>query len=108
MKRRPPRSTRTDTLFPYTTLYRSAELGVARLFRLGKDDRGDDLAVLERGLEHAGEEVVGLDVPLVGLDRGPQPEHRGRVVGGRIAVGDRATDGAAVTHLGIEIGRAHV
>src|SRR3546814_19106452 len=26
MKRRPPRSTRTDTLFPYTTLFRSGEL----------------------------------------------------------------------------------
>src|SRR3546814_10178459 len=36
MKRRPPRSTRTDTLFPYTTLFRSpahrnAIHGVARL-----------------------------------------------------------------------------
>src|SRR3546814_12604066 len=30
MKRRPPRSTRTDTLFPYTTLFRS------RLQRLGQ------------------------------------------------------------------------
>src|SRR3546814_21019726 len=27
MLRRPPRSTRTDTLFPYTTLFRSAERG---------------------------------------------------------------------------------
>src|SRR3546814_11243694 len=27
MIRRPPRSTRTDTLFPYTTLFRSAEAG---------------------------------------------------------------------------------
>src|SRR3546814_10068339 len=27
--RRPPRSTRTDTLFPYTTLFRSEALGVA-------------------------------------------------------------------------------
>src|SRR3546814_3136247 len=27
MIRRPPRSTRTDTLFPYTTLFRSALLG---------------------------------------------------------------------------------
>src|SRR3546814_18240720 len=27
MTRRPPRSTRTDTLFPYTTLFRSAGLG---------------------------------------------------------------------------------
>src|SRR3546814_16587682 len=25
MRRRPPRSTRTDTLFPYTTLFRSAD-----------------------------------------------------------------------------------
>src|SRR3546814_6931145 len=29
MIRRPPRSTRTDTLFPYTTLFRSYELGEA-------------------------------------------------------------------------------
>src|SRR3546814_2179992 len=28
MIRRPPRSTRTDTLFPYTTLFRSVELGL--------------------------------------------------------------------------------
>src|SRR3546814_1780041 len=28
MRRRPPRSTRTDTLFPYTTLFRSLWLGV--------------------------------------------------------------------------------
>src|SRR3546814_20781580 len=27
MIRRPPRSTRTDTLFPYTTLFRSADFG---------------------------------------------------------------------------------
>src|SRR3546814_7918634 len=27
MIRRPPRSTRTDTLFPYTTLFRSFEIG---------------------------------------------------------------------------------
>src|SRR3546814_10406092 len=28
MIRRPPRSTRTDTLFPYTTLFRSADLEI--------------------------------------------------------------------------------
>src|SRR3546814_4788261 len=28
MRRRPPRSTRTDTLFPYTTLFRSANVAV--------------------------------------------------------------------------------
>src|SRR3546814_14150250 len=31
MIRRPPRSTRTDTLFPYTTLFRSAGLDLLRL-----------------------------------------------------------------------------
>src|SRR3546814_3237911 len=30
MKRRPPRSTRTDTLFPYTTLFRSITANTAR------------------------------------------------------------------------------
>src|SRR3546814_14618228 len=29
MRRRPPRSTRTDTLFPYTTLFRSGRTGRA-------------------------------------------------------------------------------
>src|SRR3546814_18320310 len=29
MLRRPPRSTRTDTLFPYTTLFRSPEISAA-------------------------------------------------------------------------------
>src|SRR3546814_1952454 len=29
MIRRPPRSTRTDTLFPYTTLFRSLTIGAA-------------------------------------------------------------------------------
>src|SRR3546814_18402409 len=28
MRRRPPRSTRTDTLFPYTTLFRSIACGI--------------------------------------------------------------------------------
>src|SRR3546814_8157897 len=37
MIRRPPRSTRTDTLFPYTTLFRSQE----HAGRLRRDARGD-------------------------------------------------------------------
>src|SRR3546814_1033770 len=32
MIRRPPRSTRTDTLFPYTTLFRSGQAALQRLF----------------------------------------------------------------------------
>src|SRR3546814_4378155 len=42
MIRRPPRSTRTDTLFPYTTLFRSARLGdIAR--DLGDTERAAQL-----------------------------------------------------------------
>src|SRR3546814_506002 len=33
MRRRPPRSTRTDTLFPYTTLFRSAPCSLDRVPR---------------------------------------------------------------------------
>src|SRR3546814_5415009 len=44
MIRRPPRSTRTDTLFPYTTLFRSTlfhldALGGIEDFRIDDDDR---------------------------------------------------------------------
>src|SRR3546814_5173393 len=35
MIRRPPRSTRTDTLFPYTTLFRSARASRDRALRRG-------------------------------------------------------------------------
>src|SRR3546814_7335375 len=35
MRRRPPRSTRTDTLFPYTTLFRSLLLIYVLYYQLG-------------------------------------------------------------------------
>src|SRR3546814_14584482 len=40
MIRRPPRSTRTDTLFPYTTLFRSRASGLLLLF---EDEQWADL-----------------------------------------------------------------
>src|SRR3546814_3152992 len=44
MIRRPPRSTRTDTLFPYTTLFRSPGRNAARrkFCRLGRCARNRD------------------------------------------------------------------
>src|SRR3546814_20780127 len=50
MIRRPPRSTRTDTLFPYTTLFRSPQPGHDRI----DQTKGD-----ERDLAHR----AGMDVP---------------------------------------------
>src|SRR3546814_1765895 len=38
MIRRPPRSTRTDTLFPFTTLFRSVDDFRSRLQRIAKAD----------------------------------------------------------------------
>src|SRR3546814_3411623 len=54
MIRRPPRSTRTDTLFPYTTLFRSqgrADVGSGR--RAGQPRLGELDAVRPRTLRHA-------------------------------------------------------
>src|SRR3546814_10557211 len=50
MVRRPPRSTRTDTLFPYTTLFRSDPQRLARL------DRRDLIpGEVQRRVKHAEE-----------------------------------------------------
>src|SRR3546814_12822103 len=49
MIRRPPRSTRTDTLFPYTTLFRSARAAiVAEVVAAAVPNRGDHVLVGER------------------------------------------------------------
>src|SRR3546814_2373197 len=61
MKRRPPRSTRTDTLFPYTTLFRSA------LARRDVCD-GTTWRVVSARLT-AGEAAVRGLLPLGGKDR---------------------------------------
>src|SRR3546814_4937566 len=42
MIRRPPRSTRTDTLFPYTTLFRSLEEGGSRVLSFREKGPGDE------------------------------------------------------------------
>src|SRR3546814_10675067 len=63
MIRRPPRSTRTDTLFPYTTLFRSCESPVFFTFRIPKVD------VTIQGITiPAGEPVI---VNLGGANRDP-------------------------------------
>src|SRR3546814_14229169 len=53
MLRRPPRSTRTDTLFPYTTLFRSAFAALALLHPLAGDDIIDHLGDVGRMVAHA-------------------------------------------------------
>src|SRR3546814_16314771 len=55
---RPPRSTRTDTLFPYTTLFRSSSL----LVKLAVDysDRSDSLGQNLRPLLGYGQDLHGI------------------------------------------------
>src|SRR3546814_5039457 len=45
MIRRPPRSTRTDTLFPYTTLFRSVDMRVMARLAGGLEDMSLSAAV---------------------------------------------------------------
>src|SRR3546814_10769931 len=58
MKRRPPRSTRTDTLFPYTTLFRSmpksGELGFNQGVKFSTKDIATGIKVIERHLQKEG------------------------------------------------------
>src|SRR3546814_20307780 len=105
MIRRPPRSTRTDTLFPYTTLFRSAPADQPlHLDLLGLERRVDPRA-------DGGEGVAGLGAPPLEVSLLP------------VAFGDIIARGVAehvAVHLGLvevlraladdgdEIGRAHV
>src|SRR3546814_19386794 len=59
MIRRPPRSTRTDTLFPYTTLFRSAHIAL-----LGYADGERRYIIAPRGLEVGATLLSGMDAPI--------------------------------------------
>src|SRR3546814_3668312 len=115
MIRRPPRSTRTDTLFPYTTLFRS---DLAPLL-IGKD------ATNLRELQHLMERAVtgnysakaAIDVALHDLKARSLNLPLSDLIGGAIqqgipiawtlASGDTQRDIAIAEEM-IGIGRAHV
>src|SRR3546814_12230244 len=67
MIRRPPRATRTDTLFPYTTLFRSIDMK-ARVMRIGQREIAEGETVT---IDGATGEVMAGAVPTV------QPELAG-------------------------------
>src|SRR3546814_13862107 len=76
MIRQPPRSTRTDTLFPYTTLFRSVDLCL-----IGRLD------LLRRGLK--GVRARGGDADVGNADALGLCESRGRQHGRNRQRGDR-------------------
>src|SRR3546814_14240696 len=68
MIRRPPRSTRTDTLFPYTTLFRSGE---------GRSD--DAIALMNRETAPANKRLLNGIGELIAYQRA-EVEARGKQV----------------------------
>src|SRR3546814_12419025 len=62
MTRRPPRSTRTDTLFPYTTLFRS---GLVDLYGAEPQALGRLHGAVQVLREHAGRQAIGRVVRAV-------------------------------------------
>src|SRR3546814_11506526 len=76
MIRRPPRSTRTDTLFPYTTLFRSGAVG-----RLDLDlviDLDADAGLLQGPLRRR--DGLHLGDPRIGVERDPRHAERPGIV----------------------------
>src|SRR3546814_198877 len=111
MIRRPPRATRTDTLFPYTTLFRSH--GGARLtIRYYETDRlavdrvddvdGDDVRLLA---EHMKEAVRHDTRPTTLSHMRADPEKRvadDRRMHGEADPAGEAVDDSAILHVGTE------
>src|SRR3546814_17539410 len=91
MIRRPPRSTRTDTLFPYTTLFRSVESDlVLRAFE--HVDRADEVGG-GNGEGHVGLALVSPDVLDDHVDVDPRRGERAKDVGDAArTVGDAGDD----------------
>src|SRR3546814_18202798 len=114
MTRRPPRSTRTDTLFPYTTLFRS--LNIRRKLQ---GDRASDTLYAVRALAHSlaedgrKPEATKILADVLGAwqggatltDAAERTVPRGRTVEGK-ALGMAAA--AHATQIGRASGRATV
>src|SRR3546814_4270913 len=103
MIRRPPRSTRTDTLFPYTTLFRSS---------LRQPKKGPSIESLA-GAAAAIRGVVGTLDSLVGLFRSDYAVADIATTADdlalRMKIANLLTDNKLVAWANIrEIGRAHV
>src|SRR3546814_11594767 len=92
MIRRPPRSTRTDTLFPYTTLFRSLDVLLSRLEAEYKVAAGLEMAPFETARWVSADDPADLKA-FTDLNRAAMAKDR---------------DGNPVFMAKTEIGRAHV
>src|SRR3546814_1006490 len=71
MIRRPPRSTRTDTLFPYTTLFRSLQYPDRRLHKIAKpvEQVDDRIRELVRNMAETMYAAPGIGLAATQVDR---------------------------------------
>src|SRR3546814_20159574 len=85
MRRRPPRSTRIDTLFPYTTLFRSYDTNTGRCrdrLDSGRDTVFPDVTphsvarTLARRTAHAGKPYQCLRTRYLENATPPKPDYR--------------------------------
>src|SRR3546814_6939552 len=118
MIRRPPRSTRTDTLFPYTTLFRSVRIERVVGQRINIGDRslaGCGIVIIAGDDERSGRVARTPLWQRAGLQRYAADRHAADPV--HRSEGDGAAGHSATTFtapegrtrgLAIEIGRAHV
>src|SRR3546814_12427553 len=88
MIRRPPRSTRTDTLFPYTTLFRSAVcMEVNRSFKCAAHElRPESMEAILRLVLNPAQRVIKLECQAFRLIVGQRIDfhlRRGSAVGGQ-------------------------
>src|SRR3546814_20324567 len=102
MIRRPPRSTRTDTLFPYTTLFRSTRAGLKGEALFTLRDRGpgidpDHLGHIFDGFFTTKPQGMGIGLAIC---RSIVAAH-----GGGVSASNHPEGGA---EFRVQIGRAHV
>src|SRR3546814_18020888 len=95
---RPPRSTRTDTLFPYTTLFRSYTGQPLAAEGQGRDPRGLRQWRIRRAPEYRVERRAGLTLGCSALDA--------FALHPRLL--DLGQDGVLLRGQAEQIGRAHV
>src|SRR3546814_14936729 len=107
MIRLPPRSTRTDTLFPYTTLFRSRDLSAVRhIGRHGHRAAADRRAV--GPLVHRGRRVAAGDGNRGAGGAGDRGDTARAGAPPDACADGRATRRSAAGGMKAKIGRAHV
>src|SRR3546814_14393309 len=88
MIRRPPRSTRTDTLFPYTTLFRSGDLLRKAQLVVPLAALANHRRLVAHLLAPGDRHRAGAEAALLGRRRAPRHQQQRNVLAGRVD-GDR-------------------